>query len=62
MAADMSYRVTEREYEALAVLRDVITLVADEVESNLGRVSQSLETLRSNVNSEVIRAESELFY
>ncbi|MBR1974026.1 MAG: hypothetical protein IKC93_06465 [Candidatus Methanomethylophilaceae archaeon] len=62
MAADMSYQVTEREYEALAVLRDVITLVADEVESNLGRVSQSLETLRSNVNSEVIRAESELFY
>jgi len=58
----MSYQVTEREYEALAVLRDVITLVADEVESNLGRVSQSLETLRSNVNSEVIRAESELFY
>ena len=58
----MSYQVTEREYEALAVLRDVITLVADEVESNLGRVSQSLETLRSNVNSEVIRGESELFY
>ena len=58
----MSYQVTEREYEALAVLRDVITLVADEVESNLGRVSQSLETLRSNVNSEVIRAESELVY
>ena len=62
MAADMSYQVTEREYEALTVRRDVITLVADEVESNLGRVSQSLETLRSNVNSEVIRAESELFY
>ena len=50
MTTEMSYQVTEREYEALAVLRDVITLVADEVEANLGRTSQSLEALRSTVN------------
>lgn len=62
MTTKMSYQVTEREYEALAVLRDVITLVADEVEANLGRTSQSLEALRSTVNCEVIRAENELFY
>lgn len=62
MAEELSYMVSEREYEAMAVLRDVIILVADEVESNLERASPGLEALRSCAIKEVFRAESELFY
>lgn len=61
MADEMSYRVSEKEYEAMAVLRDVIILVADEVESNLGYNSPGLDSIRDCANQEVRKAEIELF-
>lgn len=62
MAEEMSYVISEKEYEALAVLRDVICLVTEEVESNLKRSSPALDMLRSFAIDEVSKAEIVLFY
>ncbi len=57
MAEVMSYEVSEREYEAIMVLRDVIILVADEMRRNLGYDSPGLESIRSCAMDEALKAE-----
>ena len=61
MAGKMSYEVSEREYEAIAVLRDVIILVADEMKNSLGHASPGLESMRVCALNEIMRAEKSLF-
>ena len=62
MTESLSYVVSEREYEALAVIRDIILLVSDELEANIGRESSGLAALRSCAMEEVMRAELSLFH
>lgn len=57
MAEAVSYEVSEREYEAIMVLRDVIILVADEMRRNLGYDSPGLESIRSCAMDEALKAE-----
>ena len=57
MAETMSYDASEREYEAIMVLRDVIILVADEMKRSLGYDSPGLETIRSCAVDEALKAE-----
>ena len=61
MAGKLSYEVSEREYEAIAVLRDIIVLVADEVRNNLGHASPGLEAMRDCALNETVKAETLLF-
>lgn len=56
MTGKVSYEVKEREYEAVAVLRDVITVVADEFESSTGFRSEGLDKLRNCATEEVDKA------
>ena len=62
MAENMSYRVSEREYEAIMVIRDVIILVADEMRKNLGYDSPGLEAIRSCAMDEALKAEFDLTF
>ncbi len=61
MAEKVSYGISEREYEAIAVIRDIAILVADEVKGNLGHASSGLEAIRACAMDEVVKAERMLF-
>lgn len=60
MAEKMSYLVSEREYEAVSVLRDVIVLVTEEVESKMQHDSVVLSTLRDCATEVMMEAATAL--